>query len=66
MSKRSRHSNRANNLGLNRRWKRMHTALRLRGTVKNRAERRAPKRAAWADAQAQAAALAAAAQVAQS
>lgn len=51
-NKAHRHSKRANNLGLNRRWKRLHTAIRLRGQVKNRAERRGPKREAFAATQA--------------
>lgn len=46
--KANRHSKRANNLGLNRRWKRLHTVLRLRGTAKNRFERREPKQLAYA------------------
>jgi hypothetical protein len=63
-NKAHRHSKRANNLGLNRRWKRRHTAIRLRGTVKNRFERRELKREAIAKA-AEAALLAAAAEAAQ-
>jgi hypothetical protein len=51
-TKAHRHSKRASNLGLNRRWKRLHTAIRLRGKVKNRAERRAHKREAVEAAQA--------------
>lgn len=46
--KASQHSKRINNLGLNRRWKRLHTEMRLRVTVKNRFERREPKRLAYA------------------
>lgn len=46
--KANRHSKRASNLGLNRRWKRLHTEIRLRGTTKNRFDRREPKRLAYA------------------
>jgi hypothetical protein len=46
--KATKHSKRTNNLGLNRRWKRLHTEIRLRGTTKNRFERREPKRLAYA------------------
>lgn len=46
--KANQHSKRENNLGLNRRWKRVHTEIRLRGTAPNRATRREPIQAAYA------------------